>query len=151
MEFWNSSRVTMLISLLIFSVTVAEKKDIKAPKDNEHSTITTASSKETTLENFTVGSIETTTSPEILTDDTSNINGFQVILYVFAIVGLISFTICLIQIIRSSSYCDHETSSSSSNSNHHGMGLREPRNWRRSWRNKSNSRTYAFTDQIISV
>lgn len=157
----NSSCVTTLLILLtVLSASVADNhmkshfhQEIGGQSNNltkgeQHTSTTTASSKDTTLETSTepidtsIDTSTTTALPDVT--DNSNINGFQVIMYVFAIVGLTFSMICLIQIIRSSSYCD----ASSSNDSH--SIDRTQRSWRRSWRGKSN-RSYVFSDNIIAV
>lgn len=159
----NLRRVTtVLIYLIVLSASVADKDkkphfsqeiDVKSNniiKGELHtSTTTTVSPKDTTLENPTDTLIETSTTitlSEIKTD-TSNVYGFQVIMYVFAIIGLTFSVICLIQICRSSSYCNP---SSDDDDDSDYLDERLPKSWRRSWRGKR-SRSYAFSDHIIAV
>lgn len=150
----NHRLTTLLITLNLLTVLLAENNHTETPSshdiqsqindittDDSAGTTTTTTSEETFPESSTVNEITTTTAPET---DSSSSNGFQIILYIFATIGLTFSMICLIQIVRSSSYCDRE--------NKHSMSNRErSRSWRCSWRGNNTSRQYVGSDHIIAV
>lgn len=150
----NSHRLTTLLitlNLLTTTVSLAENNhtetssshDIQTQINDDDDGTTATASEETFLESSAVNEITATTAPEIFTDSSSS-NGFQLILYIFATIGFTFSMICLIQIIRSSPYCDRE--------NHENHSNRERSRSRRcSWRGNNNSRHYIGPDHIIAV
>lgn len=146
----NSCVTSLLITLNLLTVSLAESNHTESQAQINNvtteavSTSTTATTSEGNfLEASNFNEMSTTSSPEISADSDS-INGFEIILYIFAVIGVTLSTICLIQIIRTSSYCDR------GNQENHSMSNRERNlSWKRSWR--GNNRNYAFPDHMIAV
>lgn len=144
----NIYATSLLIILNLLTVTIVNSNRIELRK-GQISNFTTGDVTVSTLEQNTFpesSTISETTSmlPET---DSNNITGFELILYVFAIIGLTSSMICLIQLIRSSSFCDRHNDENFSMSGRE----RSSRSWRRSWRRNNSSKNCEISDHIIAV
>lgn len=132
--------------LVILTITMAQTKYTESHESqnknltHKEATVSTTSStfEESLLESSTFNETSTPASPpEIIPH---YLTGFEIVLYIFAIIGLTFSTICLINVVRSSSYCnktEHQNDSISRSS------------WRRSWR--GNSRNDVILNHIIAV
>lgn len=143
----NGCVTTIIVILNLLAIVIAESLS-----DDTQIRTTTVGPADTSTATITSGDIlleasafneTSTTSPEIA-DESNNFNGYAVIMYIFAIIGLTFTVTCVIQILRSSSYCDHR------DQENHSMNNRS-RRWKHSWRGNNSSRQYAFTDNIIAV
>lgn len=145
-----SCMATVLLLLLLVNVSAGqtEHREQHLPTSHQSTTkgdvLASTLSSTDTIPETSDDSIETsaTTSPENSTD-TTNVNNFSVVLYFFAVIGLMFSTICLIQTIRS--YCSVDCGQVS-HDDHDSIRLSR----RCSWRGRSNSRSYKCT-HIIAV